>query len=358
VSSPTHTEGVILAGQHTWSDSTLEVSSPRPVLPVGNRPLASYAARWLHQGGVRDVIVCANRETRIVGSLLREHVPADLNLRISEDLVPRGPAGCVRDAVTGNGGPVVVVDGTSVPLVDLGELLARHRESRATLTVVVRMQPGDGPEGRHEPCGIYVFERRALDHVLPRGFCDIKEGLIPRLHRAGERTLAFPVREASPRVVDGPSYLTLNEWMVERLADAPPPGYVRTSGLIAHETARIAPDAVCLGPVLVGPGAQVMARATLVGPASIGGRSTVGAGALVSRSAVWNRCVVGMEAVADRCILADDSTIAARAHVVGFVRSSAPAAHHRIKARSRTGAPLWLNRLWVPARFHQGGPLD
>src|SRR5262249_36602385 len=119
-----------------------------------------------------------------------------------------------------------------------------------------------------------------------------------------------------------------------RAAGAPPPGYVQTSGLLAHETARIAPDAVCLGSVLVGPGAQVMARATLVGPASIGARSTVGAGALVSRSAVWSRCVVGMEAVADRCILADDATIAARARVFGLVGGSGQA-HRAARSRSR-----------------------
>jgi mannose-1-phosphate guanylyltransferase len=348
-----HTEGVILAGQHTWSDSTFDVSSPRPVLPIANKPLASYAAWWLYEGGVREVAVCANRETRMVGSLLREHVPTDLNLRISEDPNPRGPAGCVRDAVAETGGPIVVVDGTTIPLVDLGELLARHHASRATLTVVVRPLPGERAEGRHEACGIYVFERRALDFVPARGFCDIKEGLIPRLHRAGERTFAFPVREASPRVVDAQTYLALNEWMVERTVASPPRGYVHTAGLVAHETARIAPDAVWMGPVLVGPGAQVMAHATLVGPASIGARSTVGAGALVSRAAVWNRCTVGDGAVADRCILPDGKSIAQGAHVFGFVPTSAPAPR-RTKPRLRTGAPPWLNRLWVPARFHQG----
>src|SRR4030095_12850263 len=81
VSSPTHTEGVILAGQHTWRDSTLDVPWPRPVLPVGNRPLASYAARWLYDGGVRDVVVCVNRETRVVGAPLRAHVTAALKLK-------------------------------------------------------------------------------------------------------------------------------------------------------------------------------------------------------------------------------------------------------------------------------------
>jgi NDP-sugar pyrophosphorylase family protein len=333
--------GIILAGQHSWSDSTFD-AFPRPLLPIANRPLASYAAEWLYEGGIREVAVCANRETRTVGEGLWHHIPdgLQLTLREDEDHVPRGPAGCVRDAAAGYEGPVVVVDGTTIPLADLRELLASHQLSGAALTVVVRPEPGGGR--RHEPCGIYVFERRALDYVPSRGYCDIKESLIPRLHRAGERTLAHPIREASPRALDGPSYLALNEWMVERLAAGPPPeGYVQRSGLLAHQSARIASDTVLLGPLLVGPGAQLMPGATLVGPASIGARSIVKARALVSRTAVWSDCVVGEGAVADRSIVADRSVIAPRTRVTGCVPSPA---RKPASARSRPMKP-WLDRL-------------
>jgi NDP-sugar pyrophosphorylase family protein len=287
--------------------------------------LVCYALLWLHEGGVREAAVCANRETRVAGARLRQYVPSDVSFALLEDLAPRGPAGCVRDAA-GDAQTLVVVDGTTVPLPDLRTLLASHRASGAALTVVVHAEPGrDGKGGRQVPSGIYVFERRALEHVSARGFCDIKESLIPRLYRAGERTLTHPVRESSPRVHDGPSYLELNGWMVERLVEAPPaPGFVRTSGLLAHESARVAPDATCVGPVLVGPGAQVMSGATLVGPTSIGPGSIVAQGALLSRSAVWRRCRVGEGAVADGCILADDSVLAPRGRAFGSVRAPEP----------------------------------
>jgi len=44
-----------------------------------------------------------------------------------------------------------------------------------------------GVDAQVLPAGVYVFERRALEHVASTGFQDIKENLIPRLHRAGER---------------------------------------------------------------------------------------------------------------------------------------------------------------------------
>ena len=326
VRAATHsTRGVVLAGQYAWKDSKFAALCPRPLLLVANQPLVSYALLWLHEGGLHEVTVCSNRDTRTVGASLQEYVPPDLDLELLEDPVPRGPAGCVRDAA-GDAETVVVVGGTTVPLPDLGALLTSHRASGAALTVVVHPEPsGDGVPKRPVPTGIYVFERRALDHIPRGGFYDIKESLIPRLYRAGERTMAYAVREWSPRVLDCPSYLALNAWMVERLCDAPPAeGFVRISGMLAHESARVAADVACVGPVLVGAGAQVMAGATLVGPTSIAGGSIVAEGALVSRSAVWSRCLVAEGAATDRCVLADDAMIAPGSRVFGAVRTPEP----------------------------------
>jgi mannose-1-phosphate guanylyltransferase len=342
--------GVILAGQYAWKDSKFDALCPRPLLPVANQPLVSYALQWLSEGGLHEVTVCANRDTRTVGDCLRECRPHDVEIELLEDPVPRGPAGCVRDAA-GGADTLVVVGGTTVPLPDLGALLASHRASGAAATVVVHPEPsGDGLPKRHVPAGIYVFERRVLEHIPRRGFYDIKESLIPRLYRAGERTMAYPVLDWSPRVLDGPSYLALNAWMVERLCDGTPAdGFVRVSGIVAHESARIAADVACVGPVLVGAGARVMAGATLVGPTSIGGASVVAEGALVSRSAVWSRCLVAEGAATDGCILADGCMVGPGSRLFGAVRTAdqrrpaalpgrfRPAPYH---ARPQTGPAL------------------
>ncbi len=337
-----NTRGVILAGQYAWKDSKFDALCPRPLLQVANQPLVSYALLWLAGSGLHDVTVCANRDTRTVGDRLREYLPPDMDIELLEDPVPRGPAGCVRDAA-GDAETLVVVGGTTVPLLDLGALLANHRASGAALTVVVHLEPGgDGVPKRHVPAGIYVFERRALEHIPRRGFYDIKESLIPRLYRAGERTMAYPVLDWSPRGLDAPSYLALNAWMVERLCESPPAeGYVRVSGILAHESARIASDVVGVGPVLVGAGARVKAGATLVGPTSIGGGSVVAEGALVSRSAVWSRCRVGEGAATDGCILADGCMIAPGSRVFGAVRTAEP--------RPRPAA-------FLPGRFRPSAP--
>src|SRR5262249_55554303 len=150
---------------------------------------------------------------------LRRHVPAGVTVSYHQDPMPRGAAGAVRDAaVASNADTFVVTDGTAIPDVYLEHLLAAHDTTGAAVTVVVHMEDAGGKnQCLQVPNGIYVINRRALDGVPATGFYDLKENLIPALYRAGQRVVAYSAPSASPRVLDAPSYLAVNEWMVERL---------------------------------------------------------------------------------------------------------------------------------------------
>lgn len=339
------TRGVVLAGQHAWRDSRFDRLSPRPLLPVANRPLFSYAVQWLHAGGLESITLAVNGETTHGVAQVLSELPGVGGLSLHEDRTPRGPAGSVRDAtIDSEAETVVVVDGTSVPAADLSALLACHHAAEAALTVLVHPEPGQSAaSGRYLPGGVYVVARRAVELIHPRGFQDIKEGLIPRLYRAGERTAAYVAGESSPRVLDGPSYLALNDWVLERLALLPAgDGYVSRGSAQCHESARVSPDCVFVGPVLVGAGAQVLGDATIVGPTSVGPHAVIGPGALVSRCAVWRDSSVGEDAVADRCILPEGSALPSREWALGQVLEAVAGGRHaKAAAERRTRASIF-----------------
>ena len=92
-------------------------------------------------------------------------------------------------AAASDGDTFIVTDGTASipeyrargpPRVFIGNLARCHgRRSRRSASGV--------QSGLHTPpTGVFVFERRALAAVPPRGFYDIKEHLVPRLRAAGE----------------------------------------------------------------------------------------------------------------------------------------------------------------------------
>jgi NDP-sugar pyrophosphorylase family protein len=322
------TMGIVLAGTHPWTRSAFDRLPPRPLLPIAHRPLLSYSLSWLRDGGVSYAVVCANRETRALESRLHYHVPDGLLVSYRKDAMPRGAAGALKDAVTGTDAQTfVVADGTSIPNIDLRTVLAAHRASRAVATIVSYAErAGNGTRAIQIPSGIYAFEREALGAIPERGFYDIKEGLLPQLYRSKARVEAVTVASPTPRVLDAASYRAVNEWVIEQLAlgQQLPPGYTMTGSCIHHREASIAGDVTFVGPVLVGPGAQIEAGAVIVGPSSIGRDVVVKANALVSRSAIWRRSVIGQRAVADGCIVADDTFVPAGAQMFRDVVTSSP----------------------------------
>src|SRR5437879_9487381 len=157
VCSPfTQIAGIVLVGTHPWTNSAFDGLLPRALCPVAHRPLISYALSWLHQAGIEDVAVCANRETRALQPRLLGHVPHGMTLSYHEDPMPRGAAGSVADAASASDAETfVVADGTAVPNVNLGDLLSAHQSSGAALTVVVHAEPGsNGNRCLQAPSGI------------------------------------------------------------------------------------------------------------------------------------------------------------------------------------------------------------
>jgi mannose-1-phosphate guanylyltransferase len=340
--------GIVVAGAYPARPSALDALTPRPLLPVAQQPLITYALRWLSKGGVERATICANSAARAIRARL-DTAALGMQLAFLEDWNPRGAAGCVRDAgARREARTFVVADGTSVPVVELGDLVESHRAAQALLTVAV----APDATGRLAPCGVYVFDRRAFDYIPADGFQDIKERLLPRLYEAGEPVATHVAATAAPRVVNVESYLALDHWAVERLArQALDAGDYHLQGdAIVHGSAVVDPAARLLGPVLVGPGVTIGRGATLVGPLSLGPGTRVGRAAVVSRSVAWSGCVIGDEALVDRCMLADEARVDRRTPLFGSVRVAERPRPTRLPGRS----------LWQPlvAALKPAAPAD
>ncbi|MBN1345165.1 MAG: NDP-sugar synthase [Phycisphaerae bacterium] len=307
-------KGIVLAGAHPWDSPEAFGGLIRPMLPVGQRPLVCHVLEWLRQGGITSSTICANGSSRMIRSRLRDGSRVGMALDYYDDPMPRGPAGCAKDAAANSDGDTfVVVEGTIVPQGDLQELLTIHERSGAGLTVVVGHTGDYGSPGECQlvPTGVYIIERRALDYVPHRGYQDMKEVLIPRLHKEGQRVLTHLSTRACPRVTSAATYLAVNEWALERLAQSGEavPGYRSIGEAYVHETARIAPTASLVGPIMIGPNASIGAEATIVGPTMVGAHCVVEPSATVSRSVIWDACIIGSGGLVDQCVLVNGAEV-------------------------------------------------
>jgi NDP-sugar pyrophosphorylase family protein len=334
--------GIVLAGAYPRGHSGLDSLCPRPLLPVAERPLISYALCWMKDGGLLAATVCTNVATRKIQAALGGSAGLSMSVDYLEDWIPRGPGGCVRDAgVRTEADTFVVADGTTVPACDLGMVLQAHLASGAAMTVVVHGPAGNGasPSRELQPIGVYVFARRALEHLPEGGFQDIKETLIPRLYRHGEQVQTYRVPALCPRPMNTEGYLALNRWVLERLSrlGSLSPGFRVSGGAILHHSASVAPSARLIGPVVLGRNTSVHARATVVGPACIGPGSVVGRDAVVSRSVLWSACAVQDGGFVDRCVVADYAIVDGAESLFSMLRNRDPSfeAHGQSRTESR-----------------------
>lgn len=310
--------GVVLAGMHAWGECMLEEILTRPLWPIAGKPLIGHVLGWLGEVGVNRTCVCGNGHTHDLLSAVGRKINDSIAIEYYEDRMPRGPAGCARDAAMRRGDArFLVVDGTVIPDIDLDAMLAAHIESGAALTVAVTRLPAGGSGASADgvsPVGVYLFDRAALALVPPSGYQDIKESLIPKLVKEGMHIAAFEVDGRwAPRIRCPATYLAVNRWFLtrrqgERTADDYNDGPDSALATV-HPTATVDASARLVGPIMVGARSHIGPGALIVGPTVIGEDCAIQEGAAVSRSVLWDRVRIDRRTVVDHCILTTDAVL-------------------------------------------------
>jgi dTDP-glucose pyrophosphorylase len=203
---------VIMAGGMGTRLRPLTDSVPKPMLPVGDRPLLERTLERLRNAGVRDVRVT----THYLGDRISSHFGngQDFGLQITylTEERPLGTAGALSQLRNAKQ-PLLVINGDILTGVDFQALLAFHREHRADATVGVRKFELQVPYGvldctgievisvREKPiqqflvnAGIYLLQPSVLEYVPDGERFDMTD-LVQRLLDAHRPVVSFPIVE-------------------------------------------------------------------------------------------------------------------------------------------------------------------
>jgi NDP-sugar pyrophosphorylase family protein len=182
---------------------------PKPLVPVGERPILELILAWLARSGVKRVDVCLGH----LGALIQTYFSQAETLAEGLELgwVWEGDAQGTAGALRGIGpldDTLLVVNGDILTDLDPGEMLAFHRRQGAALTIAARrtkvptelgvIEHSEGRvSGYHEKpvlnydasIGVYLYEPRALE-AIPEGTVQFPELVLELLAR-GEHVSAF-----------------------------------------------------------------------------------------------------------------------------------------------------------------------
>ena len=209
---------VIMAGGLGTRLYPLTKDTPKPMLPVGGKPLLERTITNLRDAGVHDVVV----STRYKADIVEEHFNdgSEFGVRVgylNENALsqtgPLGTAGSLR-LMPRPDDTLLVLNGDVLTSLDYRAMRTFHKDHDATLTVAVRKYDFSVPYGvvdcegprvttlREKPtytsfvnAGVYLLEPAAFDHLPDSDQPFNMTDLIEKIINAGDSVVSFPIHE-------------------------------------------------------------------------------------------------------------------------------------------------------------------
>jgi dTDP-glucose pyrophosphorylase/CBS domain-containing protein len=203
---------VIMAGGYGKRLLPLTETVPKPMLPVGDRPLLEHVIQQLQRSGIRDVNLTTHYLPESISGHFGDGEKFGVRLNYLQEDNPMGTAGGLRQ-MTRPTGSFLVINGDILTGVPFQEMLAYHRKHGAVLTAGVRKYEVQVPFGvvqcddvrivklEEKPslsffinAGTYLLEPSAWDSI-PEGRPFDMTDLIQKLLDAGKPVVGFPIME-------------------------------------------------------------------------------------------------------------------------------------------------------------------
>lgn len=356
-------KAIILAGGKGTRLAALTIKRAKPAVPfAGKYRIIDFTLSNCVNSNIFDVLVLTQYRPHSLNDHIGKGRPWDLDRSFTGGVQLLQPyqgsfdtdwyAG-TADAVAQNinfvrrGRPdfVLILSGDHIYQMDYDMLLQFHREKGADATLCTIRVPLDeasrfgivdvddnyrvkdfvekpaNPPGNLASMGVYVFNYRALEHMLyedknsPESSKDFGKSILPKMIQQDMNVYAYPYGgywidvgtvdaywEAHMDLLDSPPSLNLNDrtWVIHTRSEERPP--VR----IEHN-AQVTDSLVTDGAVI---GENAIVERSVLSPGVY-----VGPGAVVRESVILNDAYIEAGAVVERCIIDKIAVIGYEAHI-------------------------------------------
>ena len=311
-------KAVVMAGGEGTRLRPMTANQPKPMLPVGNRPIMEHVLRLLKRHGFDETIVTVQFLAALVRNYFGDGEEFGMSLQYATEEMPLGTAGSVRNAEDAlRDEPFLVISGDALTDLDLTAMVNFHKEKGALVTVGLARVPNplefgivitdeDGQIQRflEKPSwgqvfsdtvntGVYVMEPEVLAEVPPGELVDWSGDIFPELLKRGAPLFGYISDGYWEDVGTHESYMKAQADVLDRRVQTDIAGFEVSPGVWVAEGAEVDPDAVLTGPLCIGDYAKIEAGAHLREYTVIGSNVVVKEGAFLHRAVVHNNVYVG-----------------------------------------------------------------
>lgn len=205
---------VILAGGEGTRLRPYTTVLPKPLMPIGDRPVLDIVVRQLKAHGFERVTMAIGYLGELIEAFFRDGSAYGVRVDYYREHEPLGTVGALALIEELTNDDVLVMNGDVLTDIDYGALLERHKRSGAAATIATKLRNiqislgvlrfGDNRDptrltGYDEKpaidftasMGVYCFAPRAISHIEAGERLDFPD-LVLRLIAAGEVVRAWP----------------------------------------------------------------------------------------------------------------------------------------------------------------------
>jgi NDP-sugar pyrophosphorylase family protein len=202
---------IILAGGKGTRLAPYTTIFPKPLVPIGDRPILEIIIRQLVNQGLGEIVISVGHLGELIEAYFQNghrNIPG-LNLSYYRESEPLGTAGPLA-FIPGLDEPFLVMNGDVLTTMSYGPLIEHHCAHQAALTVamhrkevridlgVIETDTGGALRSYHEKplyafdvsMGIYVYDPRVLRYIQKGEHLDFPD-LVLRLLKCGEKVVGF-----------------------------------------------------------------------------------------------------------------------------------------------------------------------
>lgn len=335
-------QALILAGGKGTRLRPLTMHTPKPIVPIANKPFLLYQLELLKRADVKDVILSLSYQPQKIEDKIGDGTDYNVRVSYAVEASPLGTAGAYRNAASMISETTVVFNGDVLTDIDMNEVIRSHRERQAAATIVLAPVPNptayglvetdkDGrvrrflekPKPEEVTCdtinaGIYILEPRVLDYV-PEGEPFMFEyGVFPKLLEHNEPFYSYVWRGYWRDIGTASSYLQANlDVIAGRVELLPPPTTQR--GEKFDESAEVEPPSAVDPGCTLKPGVRIInsvisrncyiEERARIENCVIRAGTRIGAGSSIQRAVIGKGCHIGRSVEIKGAVLGDKSVL-------------------------------------------------
>jgi mannose-1-phosphate guanylyltransferase/phosphomannomutase len=359
---------VVMAGGEGSRLRPLTINRPKPMVSIVDKPCLGHMFELLKRHGITDAFVTLQYLASVVQDAYGDGGSVGMRLRYSIEESPLGTGGSVRQIGDALGeASFLVVSGDALTDIDLTAVLAFHAEKGAAVTLCLKHVPDPleygvvitNADGRitkflEKPSwgevfsdtintGIYVIDPRVLQRYEIGTAFDFSKDLFPQLLAEGEPMYGYIADGYWTDVGTIAEYARANADVLQGKVRVEPVGREIQPGIFAEDDVEIDPSALLMGPIFLGTGTRIGARAQIVGPTVLRDYVVVEPGAIIDRSIVWRNSYIGERSEVHGAIVGRQCALKAR---VVLEEGSVVADHSIVGegARVRAQVKIWPDK--------------